>query len=157
MDFVYNREAKTDIRDQSNHLVIHGLPLPSPADGFHSPRPQMASAPRPQLASAPSLEIGFHSLALTRNALPPLQTQCSPLPFKRNALPSFKRNALPSPSNAMLSPPLQTQCSPLPFKRNALPSPSNAMLSLSFKRNALPSPLNAMLSPPLQTQCSPPL
>ncbi|KAK2955973.1 hypothetical protein BLNAU_9133 [Blattamonas nauphoetae] len=87
---------------------------------------------------------------------PPLQTQCSPLPFKRNALPS--------PSNAMLSPPLQTQCSPLPFKRNALPSPSNAMLSpplqtqcspLPFKRNALPSPLNAMLSPPLQTQCSP--
>ncbi|KAK2949382.1 hypothetical protein BLNAU_15678 [Blattamonas nauphoetae] len=147
MDFVYNREAKTDIRDQSNHLVIHGLPLPSPADGFHSPRPQMASAPLalnwPQL---PSLEIGFHSLA---------HTQCTPLPFKRNALPSpsnamlslsFKRNALPSPSNAMLSPPLQTQCSPLPFKRNALPP---------FKRNALPSPLNAMLSPPLQTQCSP--
>ncbi|KAK2943693.1 hypothetical protein BLNAU_21396 [Blattamonas nauphoetae] len=142
MDFVYNREAKTDIRDQSNHLVFHGLPLPSPADGFHSPRPQMASAPLalnwPQL---PSLEIGFHS--------PRPHTQCTPLPFKRNALPS--------PSNAMLSPPLQTQCSPLPFKRNALPSPLNAMLSppLQTQCSPLPSPSNAMLSPPLQTQCSP--
>ncbi|KAK2943195.1 hypothetical protein BLNAU_21875 [Blattamonas nauphoetae] len=102
---------------QSNHLVFHGLPLPSPADGFHSPRPQMASAPLalnwPQL---PSLEIGFHS--------PRPHTQCTPLPFKRNALPS--------PSNAMLSPPLQTQCSPLPFKRNAFPSTQTLFHPSSF-------------------------
>ncbi|KAK2944629.1 hypothetical protein BLNAU_20428 [Blattamonas nauphoetae] len=167
MDFVYNREAKTDIRDQSNHLVFHGLPLPSPADGFHSPRPQMASAPSPSIGLSslarnwlplPSPSHAMHSpppsnamlsLPFKRNALPSPSNAMLSLPFKRNALPPFKRNALPSPSNAMLSPPLpfkrnalpplQTQCSPLPFKRNALPSPSNAMLSLPFKRNAFPS------------------
>ncbi|KAK2959844.1 hypothetical protein BLNAU_5333 [Blattamonas nauphoetae] len=164
MDFVYNREAKTDIRDQSNHLVFHGLPLPSPADGFHSPRPQMASAPLalnwPQL---PSLEIGFHSLALTRNALPPLQTQCSPSPSNAMLSPPLQTQCSPLPFKRNALPPLQTQCSPLPFKRNALPplqtqcspSPSNAMLSPPLQTQCSPSPLNAMLSPPLQTQCLP--
>ncbi|KAK2947951.1 hypothetical protein BLNAU_17075 [Blattamonas nauphoetae] len=45
------------------------------------------------------------------------------LPFKRNALPSLQTQC---------SPPLQTQCSPLPFKRNAFPSTQTLFHPSSF-------------------------